>query len=127
MTAIRRMWLAGLVLTLTAYAAAPARAVDPKILPGDTELVVSLNIKQLLASDIAKQYKDILDQARGFIEGQIQNNPAAKYLEKAGFDLLRDLHGVTIATNGSKEVDAVFVVIEGKFDTEKVHKVAAEI
>ncbi len=127
MTVSRRMWLAGLVLTLATCVASQARAVDPKILPGDTELVVSFNLKQMLSSDIAKQYKDIIEQARGAIEGQIQNNPAAKYLEKTGFDLLRDLHSVTVASNGSKDVDAVFLVIEGKFNAEKINAVAEEI
>src|SRR5262245_53042979 len=127
MTVTRRMWLAGLVLTLAACLASQAHAVDPKLLPGDTELVVSVNIKQMLDSEIAKQYKDIIDQARGALEAQVQNNPAAKYLEKTGFDVLRDLHSVTIASNGTKEVDAVFVVIEGKFNADKVHAVAEEI
>jgi hypothetical protein len=107
--------------------ASQARAVDPKLLPGDTELVVSFNLKQILGSDIAKQYKDIIDMARGAIEGQIQNNPAAKYLEKSGFDVLRDLHSVTVASNGSKDVDAIFLVVEGKFNAEKIHAVAEEI
>lgn len=123
----RRMLFAGLALALAAFVASPAGAVDPKILPGDTELVISLNIKQMLDSEIAKQYKDIIDQARGALEGQIQNNPAAKYLEKAGFDILRDLHSVTVASNGSKEVDAVFLVVEGKFNVEKLNATAEEI
>ena len=127
MTVSRRMWLAGLALTLAACVASQARAVDPKLLPGDTEVVFSLNLKQILGSDIAKQYKDIIDMARGAIEGQIQNNPAAKYLEKTGFDVLRDLHSVTVASNGSKDVDAIFLVVEGKFNAEKIHAVAEEI
>lgn len=127
MTVSRRMWLAGLVLTLAACFVTQANAVDPKLLPGDTELVLSVNLKQMLNSEVAKQYKDVLDQARGFLEGQIQNNPAAKYLEKTGFDMLRDLHSVTVASNGTKDVDAMFLVIEGKFNVEKVHAVAEEI
>jgi len=120
------MWLAGLVLTLAACVASQARAIDPKYLPGDTELVVTVNIKQMLDSPAAKQYKDIVEMARGALEGKIQANPAAKYLEKAGFDLLRDLHGVTVASNGSKEIDAIFLVIEGNFDADKVSAAAED-
>jgi len=120
------MWLTGLVLALAAGVASQAQAVDPKLLPGDTELVISVNIKQILGSDIAKQYKDILDQARGFIEGQIQKNPAFELLDKTGFDIFRDLHSVTFASNGTKEVDAAFLLIEGKFNADKVHAVAGE-
>ena len=121
------MWLPGLMLALAACVTSQARAVDPKLLPGDTELVLSLNIKQMLDSEVAKQYKDILEQARGALQSKIDDNPAAKYLEKAGFDVLRDLHSVTLASNGSKEVDAIFLVIEGKFNAEKVLAAAEEI
>jgi hypothetical protein len=126
MTVSRRIWLAGLVLALATCLVSQARAVDPKLLPGDTELVVSVNIKQMLNSEVAKQYKDIIDQARGALEAKIQDNPAVKFLEKTGFDVLRDLHGITLASNGTKDVDAMFVVVEGKFNQEKIHAAAEE-
>lgn len=123
----RRICMAGLVLSLTACLTSHARAVDPKYLPGDTQLLISLNLKQMLESAIAKQYKDIIDQGRGALEAQIQSNPAAKYLEKAGFDVLRDLHAVTVASNGGKDFDGVFLIIEGKFSAAKVQAAAEEI
>lgn len=127
MTFPRRIFLPAMALTLVALISPQARAIDPKLLPGDTELLFTLNLKQMLDSPVAKQYKDLIDQGRGAIEGRFQNNPAAKYLEKAGFDVLRDLHSVTIASNGSKEVDALFIVVEGKFDPAKIVDTAQEI
>jgi hypothetical protein len=120
------MFLAGLVLMLAACVASQARAIDPKYLPGDTELVVTLNLKQMLDSPVAKQYKELIDKARGEIQRQLQNHQAAQELEKAGFDLLRDLHGVTIASNGGKDLSDMFLVVEGNFDEEKINGVAEE-
>ncbi|MCI0682685.1 MAG: hypothetical protein L0Y71_11320 [Gemmataceae bacterium] len=121
------MALTLVALTLVALAASPARAVDPKLLPGDTELLLSLNVKQILDSPLAKQYKELIDQARGALEGQIQNNPAAKYLDKAGLDLFRDVHSVAAASNGSKEQEAIFIVVDGTFNPAKIVATAQEI
>jgi hypothetical protein len=125
MTFPRRLWLAGLLM-LTLGVTSPARAVDPKILPGGTELLISVNIKQMLQSDVAQQYKEVVGQAKIALEGQIQNNPGAKYLEKAGFDLLRDLHSVTIASDGTKDFQTGVLILEGKFDPDKIQTSADE-
>ena len=109
MTVSRRMWLAGLVLTLAACLTTQARAIDPKYLPGDTEAVLTLNLKQMLDSPLAKQYKELIDKGRAEIEGHLQNIPGGKHFEKAGFDVLRDLHSVTVASNGGKELSDVFL------------------
>ncbi len=123
----RQISLAGLMLTLMACLPSSARAVDPKYLPGDTEVVVTINLQQMLKSEVAQQYKQLVDQGKGFLEAQIQNNPAAKYLEKSGFDLFRDLHGVTVASNGSKDLEGGALIIEGKFNPEKLQATAEEI
>jgi hypothetical protein len=120
------MWLAGLVLTLAACLTTQARAIDPKYLPGDTEIVLTLNLKQMLDSPVAKQYRELIDKGRAAIEGQLQNNPVAKHLEQAGFDVLRDLHGFTLASNGGKDLSDMFLVIEGNFNEEKINGVAEE-
>ncbi|MCS7046970.1 MAG: hypothetical protein NZO58_11485 [Gemmataceae bacterium] len=123
----RRLGMAALVVALGAWLAASARAVDPKYLPGDTEIIISINFKQMRESEIAKQYKEILEQARGALEGQLQTIPAAKYLEKAGFDPINDVHAITVASNGSKEVENGFLVIEGKFNLEKINAALQEL
>jgi hypothetical protein len=121
---LRRLALGTL---LCFVAAAPARAVDVKYLPGDTEIVISVNFKQMLDSEIAKTHKESIDQVKGLVEAQVQGLPAAKYLEKAGFDLFRDLHGVTIATNGGKELADLVIIIHGNFDAGKVRAAAEDI
>jgi len=109
-------------------AAAPARAIDPKYLPGDTEVVVSINLKQMLDSEVAKTYKDAIDQAKRFLDQQIGNNPGAKYLEKAGFDVFRDLHGATLATSGGKEVlEQGVVILHGNFKPAQIQAAAEDI
>jgi hypothetical protein len=127
MQIVRRWWLASLTLVLGLAAATPALAVDAKLLPGDTEVVISVNIKQMLDSQVAKTYRDAIDQAKGFLAGKIQENPAAKYLEKAGFDLFRDLHSITVASNGSKDLDTGTIIITGSFKEEKVLAAAEDI
>jgi hypothetical protein len=112
---------------IVALAAMPARAVDAKYLPSDTEMVVSINIKQMLDSDVAKTYKDVIDQVKGFLEGTIQTNPGAKYLGKAGFDVFRDLHGVTLASKGGKDLDSGILIIHGSFNVGKIHAAAEDI
>lgn len=120
-----RLWkLAGLmlILALTGRAA----AIDPKYLPPNTEAAITVNVKALLDSDLAKAKKDLVKKLRSAITDKLSESPAAAYLEKAGFDALRDLHSITIATDGTKDKDAVFVAIEGNFNQDKIVDTARE-
>ena len=105
----RRVGLGTLLWSLVALSATavPAPGVEAKYLPSDTELVISVNVKQMLGSEVAKNYRDAIGQLKGYLEDQIQNHPAAKYLERAGFDVFRDLHSVTVASNGAKDLDSI--------------------
>jgi hypothetical protein len=125
---IRRVGL-GMILALSALSLTtpPVAAVEAKYLPSDTEIVISVNIKQMLQSEVAKNYRDAIDQAKAFIENHIQNNPAAKYLEQAGFDVFRDLHAVTVASNGGKDLDSGIIIIQGDFNPDKIHAAAEDI
>jgi len=109
-----------LSLSLLAFTASQAGAFDPKLLPGDSEIVVTVNLQQILNSDLLKANKELVDQGKGLLVQQLENNPAKKYLDKAGFDLFRDLVSITFANNGSKNLEKnSFLVIEGKFDVPK--------
>jgi len=121
---LRRIAFAGCLLALGL--AAPARAVDPKILPNDTEVVIQINLKQMLESPIAKSNKALLEKGLEAAKAKITQSPASKYLEKAGFDPLRDLYSITVAGPAAKDLDSGFVVIEGKFDVEKFDSAAAD-
>ena len=114
-------------LTLVVFAAIPvrsARAIEPKYLPADTEAVVTLNLKAILESDLAKAHKELFAKAKDKLKDKVDQSPAKEYLEKAGFDVFKDLHSITIAGNGGKDTDKIFLVIEGNFDTDKILDVA---
>jgi hypothetical protein len=115
---LRRIAFAGCLLALS-LSATKAQAVDPKILPNDTEVVIQLNLKQMLDSEMAKANKAILEKAMEAARAKIDESPAKKYLDKAGFDPLKDLYSVTIAGPAAKDLDSGFIVVEGKFDVEK--------
>jgi hypothetical protein len=115
-----RVFLAGLVVAVLALAG-PARAADPKYFPPDTEIVVTINVKQILDSELLKANKDKLEQAKEMIKAQLPiDAQAQKHLEQMGFDPFKDLASVTIAMPPSKDPEAVFVIVEGSFTPEKV-------
>ncbi len=103
----RRLGTASLLAALLPLMIASAAA--PKYLPKDTEIVFSINVKQILASDLVKTNKDAVDQAKTMLENQAGDNPAMKYLTDTGFNVFRDLHSITVASNGSKEPTAIIV------------------
>ena len=62
MTTLRRVWLAPLVVALATFST--VRAVDPKYLPNDTEIVFSVNLKQILESPLLQGNKDAVAQGK---------------------------------------------------------------
>jgi hypothetical protein len=119
-----RVWLAGLALAVAAFATG-VRAADLKYLPDDTEIILTINVKQILNSDLVKGQKAVLDQ----IKEQMKNNTpeeAKKYLDVIGFDLFRDLDTITVAGPGKKDHDAGLIIIEGSFQPTKFYEAAAQ-
>jgi len=103
-----------------------ARAVEPKYLPPNSEVAITVNLKQILNSDLVKDKKDLVDQAKAFLKQKLDESPAKEYLDKAGFDLFRDLDSVTVTSDGSKDPNNGFVIIEGTFNADKLVEVAKE-
>jgi hypothetical protein len=122
MTTLRRVWLAPLVVALATFST--VRAVDPKYLPNDTEIVFTVNLKQILDSPLVKSNKDALDQGKAALENQFGDNPVLNNLKNAGFDIFRDLHSITVASDGGKEPTAI--IVEGTFNSEKLMAAAEE-
>jgi hypothetical protein len=121
----RQIWRGGLLLALGALATLPAaRAADSKLLPDDTELVFSINVRQILDSELVKANKEAMDQAKLALENEAGDNAAMKYLKSTGFDIFRDLHSITVAGNGGKE-PTVFI-IRGTFDPAKLAATAEQ-
>jgi hypothetical protein len=101
----------GLALA-SALLAGPARAseIDP-YLPDDTEIVLSLNVRQLLDAPVIK--KTVLEQARAALKEADRVNDL---LNDVGFDPFRDLDRVIIASPGGSEQDRGLVIAYGRYN-----------
>jgi len=101
-------------------AAGPARGADADpLLPADADVVVSVNVRQALQSDIVKQY------AMESLKKALQENDAQKLLRDLGLDPLKDLDRVVVGGSGKDETDMKYlVIIHGTFDPEKLYKAA---
>jgi len=118
-----RWTILGLALTLgTAVWAAPE---DPssdldKWMVNDAEMVVSINVKQMVDSQLMK--KGGTDALKTVING---NEQVKGVLDATGIDPLKDVSSILVSGTvaSAKDVKAL-VVIRGKFDLDKVHGAA---
>lgn len=110
----------GLALAAVVAAGAPTRAAEPdKLLPADTDVVMAMNFKQALGSDIVKRY------ALENLKQTLQGNDAQKLLRELGLDPLKDIDRVVVGMSGKDETDFKYlVVVHGTFDAEKLYKAA---
>jgi hypothetical protein len=107
---------AGLVLGLLA---AGARAAEPdKLLPADTTMVLTVNVRALLDSPVVR--KHALDLIKTALK---HNEQVEKLLAAAGLDPLKDLKSVVVAAPGLAPKN-VLVIVHGNFDLDKIHKAA---
>ncbi len=111
------------VLTVL-FIVATAPAIEPGDLPGDTEAVLVVNLRQALAAEIVKQHKELLDHLKFMADNELTNVGAQRYLEKMEFEPLRDLDRLTVSFAGSKTPD--FILLEGKFQPDKFAAAGAE-
>ena len=94
----------------------------------NAEIVFSLNFKQILDSEVVKSQKELINQLKAAIADRIPGDDQTKqYLEMLGFDPFKDLHSVTAAHSGGKEVlEDLLILMEGNFDAEKLAATAKE-
>jgi hypothetical protein len=112
---------------MAAVTASAVRAVDIKLLPKDTEVVFTVNFKQILESELVNSQKESLEQVKAmFKQGVPGAEDATKYLKKAGLDPFKDLHSITVAMPASKDPEAGFIIVTGTFNTEKIQAAAEE-
>lgn len=123
MLPVRKTWLGLAALTLgLVLAPATVRAVDPKLLPNDTEWTFTVNLKQMIDSPLVKANRESLDQLLGMAAELAQGDGTAeKFLKEAGFDPMKDLTSLTIAGAAGIDPDRVMILLEGKFNAEKLH------
>lgn len=104
-----------------AFAFAPsARAAEPdKLLPAAAEGVISVNVRQLIESDIMKKYA--LEQMKQSLQG----NDAQRLLRELGLDPFKDIDRIIITLSGKDRTDMkLLVIVRGKFDPDKLYKTA---
>ncbi|HVS37645.1 MAG TPA: hypothetical protein VMS17_18935 [Gemmataceae bacterium] len=102
------------VCVLAAVASARAGEID-KYLPEDTEMVVSINVRQILDSDLYK--KNVGDAGRDALKslgGEVQDA-----LDDLGFDPFKDLDRVIVAGPAGGEQDRGLVIAHGRFNLDK--------
>src|SRR5438093_5770418 len=75
--------------------ASSVQAQPTKLLPNDTELIVSINLQQILKSELMQANKAMLDLAKGKITEKLEEKGLTKYIKKADFDQYRDLKSIT--------------------------------
>jgi hypothetical protein len=111
------------VLGLAAVlAAAPARAAEvDKLLPNDTETVLTINVKQIFDSALVKKVG--LDKAKQALKDQTE---VTKILDELGFDPFKDIDTIIIAGSNGTDTDKGLFIVRGKFDVDKFHKKAEE-
>jgi hypothetical protein len=132
MLKVRKTWIVVLALALVAVCSAPLSAAPllgtkgagddaDKWLLSKPEAVLTINVKQMLASDVIKAnmpaIKDALDK----------DEAAKTVLQSIGLDPFKDIDSVLISAAGGSAKDAkALVVIKGRFDTDKIHKALAK-
>ncbi len=106
-------WL--LLAAAAGLSATPARAglLGP-YLPDDSEVVLTVNVRQILDSPLVKKYG--LQKARDALKDFDQVEAVLKDL---GFDPFKDLERVTVASPGGTEKDRGLLIVHGSFNLDK--------
>lgn len=118
MTRLTRFGLAALLVLGLAVPAARSATPD-KLLPANADTVASVNLRQILDSDIAKKYA--LEQVKQMLEGR----EAKQLITDLGLDPLKDIDRLVVATmDTSKDNTKYLLIVHGSFDTEKLFRTA---
>ena len=134
----RPFWMVAVGVIGLLSAASAAQAQHTRLLPNDTEMVFSINLQQILKSDVVTKNEFLFGFVKGKIEETLKDKGITKFLEKADFDLFRDLHSITMSVPGGnrdglklgdKKISPQdgFIVITGNFDAEKIAAVAKDL
>jgi hypothetical protein len=112
----RRLGAAVFGLALAALLlAVPVRAAEvDKLLPNDTETLVTINVRQILDSPLVQ--KLAVDRAKKALDEQ---DEVKKVLTELGFDPFKDLDSITFALSSGSDTDKNLTIVHGKFDVAK--------
>ncbi len=124
----RRFCIAAACTLGLLLSASAAQAQPTKLLPNDTEMIVTFNVQQILKSELLKgdQAKVIVEMVKTKVTEVLDDKGIAKWLKQADFDLFQDIHRITFAIPGGRNPEEGFIVLEGKFDADKIEAAATE-
>jgi hypothetical protein len=109
--------LAGTASAAPASGKAAEPGPDTRWIASDSEMVLTVNIRQILNSAAVK---------KGGLEGlKAEIKKGGKFFEAAGLDPLRDLDSLTLSAGGPAKEAKVQMVLRGRFDPAKF-KAAAQ-
>lgn len=101
--------------------ALPCRAADgEKYLPNNSDGVVTIDVKLLLDSPIAKRN---LEQVKPLLKA---NENYQKTMEALGLDPFKDIETILIGAPGGDDASKAVVVVQGKFNAKKLHALAEQ-
>jgi hypothetical protein len=112
------------VACVLAGLAAPARAAEPdKLLPDDTDGVLTLNVRQFLDAPLVK--KHCVEWFKKYLTGKAE---VQAVLDSIGFDPLKDVATVTAAgPSTATDSDKALIIVHGRFDVAKLHAKAVAV
>lgn len=120
MTRLTRFGLGALLVLGLAVPAARSATPD-RLLPAEADTIASINVRQILDSDISKKYA--LEQIKQALEGK----DAKALLTDMGLDPLKDIDRLVVATIDTSRTDTKFlIIVHGNFDPQKLFT-AAEV
>lgn len=108
-----------LLLAVRAIPAADANLTD--YFPAGTKIVFGINVRAMLESPLAQAG---LTQAKAQVQSQAATANWLKLAALAGFDPLRDIDEVLVATDGEGQNPPSLVVASGRFDVARLGSAA---
>jgi hypothetical protein len=115
----RSRWAVAAALAVFLTAPTARAAEVDKLLPADTEYVLSVNVRQVIDSEIIKKY------ALGQLKDVLAGGDAQKMLKELGLDPLKDVDRIVAGASGVDQNDFKWLaVVRGKFDPQKLYQAA---
>jgi hypothetical protein len=106
-----------LVLLLAVRAVPAADAALTDFFPAGTKVVFGINVRKVAKSPLAQAG---LTQAMAQVQAQAAAADWLKLASLAGFDPLRDIDEVLVATNGEGQNPPSLIVLSGRFDVARL-------
>jgi hypothetical protein len=119
MSLTRNAW--ALAITFLSGALSADAADRERYFPAETEAIVTVNVRQILAS---KLLQPELERIRRELD---RNAQVRETLQSLGFDPLKDLDSVVLAGASFTDSQRVLVLLTGRFDVARFQRKAQEI